>query len=29
MMTDEEFLRIAGYMKKRYGIDLGQKKVID
>lgn len=28
MMTDEEFLRIAGYMKKRYGIDLGQKKVI-
>lgn len=28
MMTDEEFLRIAGYMKQRYGIDLGQKKVI-
>ena len=28
MMTDEEFLRIAGYMKQRYGIDLSQKKVI-
>lgn len=28
MMTDEEFLRIARYMKQRYGIDLGQKKVI-
>lgn len=28
MMTDEEFLRIAGHMKQRYGIDLGQKKVI-
>lgn len=28
MMTEEEFIRIAGYMKQRYGIDLGQKKVI-
>ena len=28
MMTDEEFLRIARYMKQRYGIDLSQKKVI-
>ncbi len=28
MMTDEEFLRIAAHMKQRYGIDLGQKKVI-
>ncbi|MDE5746639.1 MAG: chemotaxis protein CheR, partial [Acetatifactor sp.] len=28
MMTDEEFLRIAGHMKQRYGIDLSQKKVI-
>lgn len=28
MMTDEEFLRIAAYVKQRYGIDLGQKKVI-
>lgn len=28
MMTDEEFLRIAVFVKQRYGIDLGQKKVI-
>ncbi len=28
MITDEEFLRIAAYMKSHYGIDLGQKKVI-
>ncbi|MCH5272919.1 MAG: protein-glutamate O-methyltransferase CheR [Lachnospiraceae bacterium] len=28
MMTDEEFLRIAGYVKQRYGIDLGKKKII-
>ena len=28
MITDEEFLRIATYMKQRYGIDLHQKKVI-
>ncbi len=28
MITDEEFLRISGYMKKNYGIDLTQKKVI-
>lgn len=28
MMTEEEFLRIARFMKQRYGIDLGQKKVI-
>ena len=28
MITDEEFLRISGFMKQRYGIDLSQKKVI-
>ena len=28
MITDEEFGRIAVYMKQRYGIDLSQKKVI-
>lgn len=28
MITDEEFKRIASYMKERYGIDLGKKKVI-
>ena len=28
MMTDEEFYRIAVYMKQRYGIDLSQKKII-
>lgn len=28
MMTDDEFLRIATFVKQRYGIDLGQKKVI-
>lgn len=28
MIKDEEFQRIAGYMKQRYGIDLSQKKVI-
>ncbi|MCM1498218.1 MAG: protein-glutamate O-methyltransferase CheR [Clostridium sp.] len=28
MLTDEEFLRIADYMKDRYGIELHQKKVI-
>ncbi|MBD5451128.1 MAG: protein-glutamate O-methyltransferase CheR [Lachnospiraceae bacterium] len=28
MMKDDEFLRIAVYMKEHYGIDLGQKKVI-
>lgn len=28
MMTNDEFLRIADHMKQRYGIDLGQKKVI-
>ncbi|MBD5460536.1 MAG: protein-glutamate O-methyltransferase CheR [Lachnospiraceae bacterium] len=28
MISDEEFRRIAGYMKQRYGIDLSQKKVI-
>lgn len=28
MMTDDEFLRIAVFVKQRYGIDLGQKKVI-
>ena len=28
MISDEEFLRIAAYMKQRYGIDLHQKKVI-
>ena len=28
MITDEEFFRIANYLKKRYGIDMGQKKVI-
>ncbi len=28
MISDEEFLRIAVYMKQRYGIDLHQKKVI-
>ena len=28
MISDEEFLRIANYLKSRYGIDMGQKKVI-
>lgn len=28
MITDDEFLRISGFMKERYGIDLSQKKVI-
>lgn len=28
MLSDEEFLRIADYMKQRYGIDLHQKKII-
>lgn len=28
MMTDAEFLRIAGHMKQCYGIDMSQKKVI-
>lgn len=28
MISDEEFLRIANYLKRRYGIDMGQKKVI-
>ncbi|MDE7268384.1 MAG: chemotaxis protein CheR, partial [Lachnospiraceae bacterium] len=28
MMKDDEFFRIATYMKQNYGIDLGQKKVI-
>lgn len=28
MMKDDEFFRIAVYMKDHYGIDLGQKKVI-
>ena len=28
MIKDEEFIRIATYMKQRYGIDLAQKKVI-
>lgn len=28
MLTDDEFRRIAGYMKENYGIDLSQKKVI-
>ncbi len=28
MLSDEEFLRIAGYMKQHYGIDLSQKKII-
>ncbi len=28
LITDEEFHRIATYMKQRYGIDLHQKKVI-
>ncbi|MCM1045150.1 MAG: protein-glutamate O-methyltransferase CheR [Candidatus Gastranaerophilales bacterium] len=28
MITDEEFLRISGFMKQRYGIDLSQKKII-
>lgn len=28
MITDQEFLRISSYMKRNYGIDLGQKKVI-
>lgn len=28
MISDEEFRRIAGFMKHRYGIDLSQKKVI-
>lgn len=28
MIKDDEFIRIASYMKQRYGIDLYQKKVI-
>ena len=28
MITDEEFLRISTHMKRHYGIDLSQKKVI-
>ena len=28
MLTDDEFRRIAGYMKENYGIDLSQTKVI-
>lgn len=28
MITDEEFNRISGYMKQRYGIDLSNKKII-
>lgn len=28
MITDEEFLRISAHMKKLYGIDLSQKKII-
>lgn len=28
MLSDEEFLRIAGHMKQHYGIDLSQKKII-
>lgn len=28
MITEEEFARISAYMKKNYGIDLSQKKVI-
>ncbi len=28
MITDEEFLRIAAYLKGRYGIDMSQKKII-
>lgn len=28
MITDEEFLRIAGHMKQCYGIDLSRKKMI-
>jgi len=28
VIKDEEFIRIAAYMKQHYGIDLGQKKVI-
>lgn len=28
MITDEEFSRISGYMKQRYGIDLSNKKII-
>ena len=27
-MTDEEFLRIKNYLKRRYGIDLSGKKTI-
>ena len=28
MLTEDEFQRIAVFMKQRYGIDLSQKKVI-
>lgn len=28
MMTDDELQRISVFMKQRYGIELGQKKVI-
>lgn len=28
MISDEEFERIARYLKKRYGIDMGNKKII-
>ena len=28
MIKDEEFQRISGFMKQRYGIDLSKKKVI-
>ena len=28
LISDEEFLRIANYLKGRYGIDMGQKKII-
>lgn len=26
LISDDEFLRIANYLKGRYGIDMGQKK---
>ena len=28
MISDQEFLRISAYLKSRYGIDMGHKKVI-
>lgn len=28
MISDQEFLRISAYLKSRYGIDMGQKKII-